>query len=184
MPRSRRRLNRPAARAEPVEPPETSACALPSATARAAWTIEASGVERTANAGSAAFAIETGASTISTPGPTDRISAAGPKRTTPIPWAAARVAPSATSWGPRSAPPASTATVTMRAGVRAKARRRPERSLRGPCSNRTPGTRGVASGGCDIGGTRCTSGRRPCAEHDAVRYGREIASASERPLLR
>ena len=39
----------------------------PSATARAACTIEASGVERTARAGSAALAIETGASTTSTP---------------------------------------------------------------------------------------------------------------------
>ncbi len=66
MPRSRRRLNSPAASAEPVEPPETRACARPSATARAAWTIEASGVERTANAGSAALAIEIGASTTST----------------------------------------------------------------------------------------------------------------------
>ena len=62
MPRSRLRLNSPAASAEPVEPPETSAWARPSATALAAWTIEASGVERTAKAGSAALAIEIGAS--------------------------------------------------------------------------------------------------------------------------
>src|SRR5438067_1023334 len=46
MPRSRLRLNRAAASAEPVEPPDTSACARPSATARAAWTIEASGGAR------------------------------------------------------------------------------------------------------------------------------------------
>ncbi len=43
-----------------MEPPETSAWARPSATALAACTIEASGVERTAKAGSAALAIETG----------------------------------------------------------------------------------------------------------------------------
>ena len=48
MPRSRRRLKSAAASAEPVEPPETSAWARPSATALAACTIEASGVERTA----------------------------------------------------------------------------------------------------------------------------------------
>ena len=90
MPRSRRRLNRPAASAEPVEPPETSAWARPSATALAAWTIDASGVERTANAGSAALAIETGASITSTPAGTAPISAAGPNRSTPMPCAAAR----------------------------------------------------------------------------------------------
>src|SRR5262249_32692525 len=59
MPRSRRRLNSAAASAEPVEPPDTSASAWPAATARAAWTIDASGVVRTANAGSAALAIDT-----------------------------------------------------------------------------------------------------------------------------
>src|ERR1700730_13318869 len=112
MPRSRRRLNRPAASAEPVEPPETSACARPSATALAACTIDASGVDRTANAGSVAFAIETGASTTSTPSATEPISSAGPNSSTPIPAAAACAAPAATSAGPRSAPPASTATVT------------------------------------------------------------------------
>ena len=60
-----------------VEPPETSAWARPSATARAAWTIEASGVFRTAKAGSGDLAIEIGASTTSTPSPTstDRLGA-------------------------------------------------------------------------------------------------------------
>src|SRR6185312_12731984 len=115
MPRSRRMLNRPAASAEPVEPPDTSAWAWPAATALAAWTIEASGVERTAKAGSAALAIETGASTTSTPSATDPISPAGPKSRTRVPAAAARAAPAATSAGPRSAPPASTATVTTAA---------------------------------------------------------------------
>ena len=46
-----------------MPPAHTSACALPSATARAACTIEASGVARAALTGSALFAIETGAST-------------------------------------------------------------------------------------------------------------------------
>ncbi len=67
MPRARFTLNSPAASAAPVPPAHTSACALPSATARAACTIEASGVLRTALTGSALFAIETGASTTSTP---------------------------------------------------------------------------------------------------------------------
>src|SRR5947209_2503061 len=113
MPWSRLRLNRPAASAEPVEPPDTSACARPSATALAAWTIEASGVDRTANAGSAALAIDTGASTTSTPCGTAPISAWGPNRMTPMPRSAACAAPAATSRGPRSAPPASTATVII-----------------------------------------------------------------------
>ncbi len=114
MPRSRLMLNRPAASAEPVEPPDTSACASPLATALAARTIDASGVERTACAGSDAFAIETGASITVTPGPTSPISPAGPYSSTSIaPAAAAFVAPAATSAGPRSAPPASTATVTI-----------------------------------------------------------------------
>jgi hypothetical protein len=106
-------LNSPAASADPVEPPDTSACARPSATALAAWTIEASGVERTANAGSAALAIDTGASTTSTPSATGPISPWGPNRITCVPAAAAVAAPAATSAGPRSAPPASTATVTI-----------------------------------------------------------------------
>src|ERR1700679_2105174 len=105
-------LNRPAASAEPVEPPDTSAWARPSAPALAACTIDASGVERTAKAGSAALAIEIGASTTSTPSGTGPISAAGPNRITRVPAAAAIAAPAATSAGPRSAPPASTATVT------------------------------------------------------------------------
>src|SRR3984957_3032255 len=117
MPRSRLMLNSPAASADPVEPPDTSAWASPLATALAARTIEASGVERTACAGSDALAIETGASITVTPGPTSPISAAGPYSSTSIaPAAAAVVAPAAPSAGPRSAPPASTATVTIGPG--------------------------------------------------------------------
>src|SRR3954470_23958009 len=107
MPRARLISKSPAARAAPVEPAETSASASPRATARAARTIEASGVERAARAGSAALAIETGASTTSMPSGTAPISAAGPNSVTGTP---ARMAPSATSRGPRSAPLASTAT--------------------------------------------------------------------------
>ena len=62
-PRARLKVNSDAASAAPVEPPETSAPASPAATALTAWTIDASGVPRTARAGSGAFAIETGAST-------------------------------------------------------------------------------------------------------------------------
>src|SRR5690348_5477297 len=106
-------LNSPAARAEPVEPPDTRAWARPSATARVAYTIDASGVERTANAGYWALAMETGASTTSTPAGTGSISPAGPNSSTPVPRSAAMAAPAATSAGPRSAPPASTATRTI-----------------------------------------------------------------------
>ena len=108
IPAARRISNRPAASAAPVEPAETSASASPAATARAARTIEASFVERAARAGSAALAIDTGASTTVTWSGTSPISAAGPKRMTGTP---ASAAPSATSRAPRSAPLASTATV-------------------------------------------------------------------------
>src|SRR5436190_9674617 len=112
MPLARRIRNTPAAIAAPVDPPETSASARPSATARAACTIEASGAERTAIAGSAALAIETGAFTTVTPSGTVPIRSAGPHSSTRVPPAVARAAPSATSAAPRSAPFASTATVT------------------------------------------------------------------------
>src|SRR4051812_15836227 len=113
MPRARRMLKSAAASAGPVEPPETNASASPSATARAARTIEDSGAARTATTGSAAFAIDTGASTISTPSGASPISSAGPNRRTRTPPAAASAAPAATSAGPRSAPLASTATVML-----------------------------------------------------------------------
>src|SRR6185312_3485198 len=110
MPRSRLMLKVPAARAAPVPPAQTSACALPSATALVASTIDASRVVRAAATGSAALAIETGASTTSTPAGGSPSSAAGPNRSTRAPWAAAIAAPAATSDGPRSAPLQSTAT--------------------------------------------------------------------------
>ncbi len=51
--------------------------------------MEASGVERTAYAGSAALAIEIGASITSTPSGIAPISPAGPNSSTPMPWDAA-----------------------------------------------------------------------------------------------
>ena len=95
-----------AASVGPVLPAETRASARPSFTERAAWTIEASGFERTAWAGSSCPPIVSGASTTSTPPPLSPSSAAGPKRSTSEP---ERRAPSATAAGPLSAPFASTA---------------------------------------------------------------------------
>ena len=81
-------LNVPAASAAPVPPAHTSACARPSATARAACTIEASGVARAALTGSAALAIETGASTTSTPARRlAELARAGPNSSTRAPCA-------------------------------------------------------------------------------------------------
>ena len=73
-----------------------------------ACTIEASGVERTARAGSAALAIETGASTTSTPGAGAELARRGRRAARATPRSAASAAPRATSAGPRSAPLAST----------------------------------------------------------------------------
>ena len=67
---------------------------------------------RTAPTGSGSLAIDTGASWTSTPSATEPISPAGPNSFTRMPRAAAIAAPAATSAGPRSAPFASTATVT------------------------------------------------------------------------
>src|SRR3954447_13461147 len=116
MPRARLISNRPAGSAAPVEPPETSASARPAATALTAWTIDASGMVRAARTGSATLAIDTGASTTSTTsaGSTSPI---GPNSSTRTPSRAAAAAPRATSPGPRSAPFASTATVTADDGL-------------------------------------------------------------------
>jgi hypothetical protein len=115
MPRARLTLKRPAANAAPVPPAQTSACARPSATARAACTIEACGIARTAAVGSGLLAIETGASTTSMPGAGAPIWPAGPNSSTRTPRAAASLAPAATSAAPKSAPLASTATTTTSA---------------------------------------------------------------------
>ena len=113
-PCARLMLNRPAASAAPVEPPETSASASPSATARAAWTIEASGVERDrARRGRRPWRSRPGASTTSTPVGRRRRSRRRARRAGRARRCAAAIAaPAATSAGPRSAPLASTATVT------------------------------------------------------------------------
>ena len=56
-PGSRRSSSRPAASIAPVFPAETTASALPSATARTAATSELSGFERTASAGFSCISI-------------------------------------------------------------------------------------------------------------------------------
>ena len=61
-PRARLKPNSEAASAAPVEPPLTSASASPEATAATARTIDASGLRRTARAGSGSLAIDSGAS--------------------------------------------------------------------------------------------------------------------------
>src|SRR5256714_76605 len=107
-PRMRLRWKSPAARAAPVGHEVTKPPARPSATARATWTIEASGFARTARAASSSFVIATGASTtFSYPSS----SAAGPKIVTGTP---ERRPPSATLRGPRSAPFASSAITVRR----------------------------------------------------------------------
>ena len=118
MPRARLMLNSPAASAAPVPPAHTSAWARPAATALAAWTIDASGVDRAARTGSALFAIDTGASMTSTSGGISPSSPAGPNSSTLAPASAASAAPAATSAGPRSAPLQSTATTGSRIPAR------------------------------------------------------------------
>src|SRR5581483_9852723 len=119
--------------------------------------------------------METGASTTSTPAGTGPISPAGPNSSTPTPRSAAIAAPAATSVGPRSAPPASTATwtiarplalggVTVFTLAASLTRRAPPYLVlrpRGLCNSRTPDTPGDATSGCGTGDTRCTPGRRP-----------------------
>ena len=191
MPRARLMLNEPAASAAPVPPAHTSACALPSATARAACTIEASGVVRAALTGSGLLAIETGASTISTPPCSSPSCAAGPNRITRAPCAAAIAAPAATSAGPRSAPLQSTATTggcelsagTGEDGCPRTPRPRYSSSCscswlcpaaprpRGPRRSRTPDTPGGACADCGTAGTRSARAGRSCAARVAWRCG-------------
>ena len=119
MPRARLMLNRPAASAGPVEPPETSASASPVGDRARGADDRGVGVSSARRAtGSAALAIDTGASTTSTPaGDRRRSRAAGPNSSDADALAAAAsAAPAATSAGPRSAPLASTATVMVIGG--------------------------------------------------------------------
>src|SRR5581483_5222105 len=137
--------------------------------------------------------METGASTTSTPAGTGPISPAGPNSSTPTPRSAAIAAPAATSLGPRSAPPASTATwaiarplalvgVTVDAATLTR-RAHPYLVLRprGLCNSHTPDIPGEATSGCGTVGTRCTPGRRSCAAPCDGLCGHGIAFALERP---
>ena len=188
-------LNRPAASAAPVPPAQTSACARPSATARAACTIEASGLARTALAGSALLAIETGASTISTPGgglaqlggraEQDHAraprggerGAGGDLGRTEVGAVAVDRDDRAVGRSRRSA------SARRRTAARAPPRRysswscswscscAPARRPRGRRRCRTPGTPGAAAAGCGTAGTRSPRACRSCAAHGASRCG-------------
>jgi hypothetical protein len=94
--------NRAAVIVAPVEPALTSELQPPAATAAAARTTDASGVERTAATGSASLPIHSVVGSTSIPG--DELREEGPKMRTGIPPAAASFAPSSTSSGPPSAP--------------------------------------------------------------------------------
>ena len=116
MPRSRRRLNSPAASAEPVEPPDTKR--LRPTVGDRAGRLDDRRLGRRADRVRGIGLLgdrDRARRRPRRPAGTAPISAAGPNSRTRIPSAAARAAPAATSRGPRSAPPASTATVTTRA---------------------------------------------------------------------
>ena len=114
MPRSRLRLNSPAASAEPVEPPETSACARPVGDGAAP-------PGRSRRPGSCGPRTRGRPPWRSTPARRSarrrrrRLRPRRPGRTAApgYPRGRASAAPAATSAGPRSAPLASTATVTI-----------------------------------------------------------------------
>ena len=95
-------------------PAETTASALPSATARTAATSELSGFERTASAGFSCISITSDASTSSSPCVS---SPAGPNRSGVSVSERASSAPATISSGPRSPPIASTAMRLMRYGA-------------------------------------------------------------------
>jgi hypothetical protein len=104
-PRSRRSPKVAAAIVAPVEPALTIAAELPSATSPAARTTEASLLARTAPTGSSSLAIHSEVWTTSTPStPSSPSARSGPNTRTPIPSAAASLAPSASTSNPRSAP--------------------------------------------------------------------------------
>ena len=180
MPRSRRRLNSPAASAEPVEPPDTSACARPSATALAAWTIDASGVDadRVRRIGRLGDRDRARRRPRRRP---DRLRSHQPGRTAArrSPSAAARVSARRDLPGAEIGPARVHGDGDHRASALGdRARPRPERSPRGPCSCRTRGRRGAEAEGCGTAGTRCRSARRSCAARGAAWSARGTASAS------
>ena len=119
MPGARLMLNMPAASAAPVAPAHTSACARPCATARAACTIEASGVVRAAHR---VLGLGDRHRRVHDLHARRRLAqlSAGPNSRTRAPCAAAIAAPAATSAGPRSAPLQSTATTGACARLRGR----------------------------------------------------------------
>ena len=87
MPRARLMLNVPAASAAPVPPAQTSACARPSATARAACTIDACGRRaRRARPGPRPWRSRPARRSTSTPARQLAQLPAGPNRSTRAPW--------------------------------------------------------------------------------------------------
>src|SRR3990172_6878781 len=104
-----------AASIAPVFPAETTASALPSATARTARTSDDSGFDRTASTACSSISIDSDASTKGRPSVS---SSRGPNRMGCISAAAAVAAPATISVGPRSPPSASTATrMVIRGGL-------------------------------------------------------------------
>ena len=102
-----------AAIAAPVEPTLARASLPPPATSAAARTIEAPSRERTALTGSSWFETHSLVAITSIPSASSsESSAGGPNTRTPIPSAAASLAPSASTLKPCSAPKPSRATVT------------------------------------------------------------------------
>ena len=172
MPGARLMLKSPAASAAPVPPAQTSACARPSATARAACTIEASGVARAARTGSGLLAIETGASTTSTPAGSAPSCCGGAEQQ----HARALRRGERRARGDLSRPEVGAVGVDRdddrsRRACRRSRRRRSRLAVvvlvlvvlsarsRGRRTCRTPGTRGAAGAGCGSAGTR--SARAP-----------------------
>ena len=151
IPGARLTLNSPAANAAPVPPAQTSACARPSPRARAACTIEACGVDRTARAGSGLLATDTGrVDQLDAVWHAADLSGWAEQQHARSLAAAASAAPAATSAGPRSAPLASTATTGAHRGpTHPPSARRPLTPHR--CDRR----------GRDRGRDRALRGRRP-----------------------
>ena len=100
-----------AASVGPVLPAETSASARPSATARAAWTIEASGLERTARTGSS-LAVDA-AGRVHDLDPVAELARRGRTRSTRTP---ERRAPSATARRARASAPFASSAITASSG--------------------------------------------------------------------
>ena len=157
-----------AASVGPVLPADTSASARPSATAAAAWTIEASGFERTARTGFLVADDRTGAST------TIAVARERGRRGRNQQWARRTGArPRRPPPAPPSAPFASTAiTGSLRATRRRSRRPRCGRS-RGRRRCRTRRTRGAGCGERRSAGRPRCSAPRSCAGSAACWCARE-----------